>query len=39
MEGGFESWPGLDELFPVAIQGVNHNLSVVRTFGAERGVD
>ncbi len=24
-EPGYESWPGLDELFPVAIQGVNHN--------------
>ena len=25
MEGGYESWPGLDELFPVSYQGVNHN--------------
>lgn len=24
-EGGFEAWPALDELFPVAYQGVNHN--------------
>lgn len=24
-EPGYESWPGLDELFPVVIQGVNHN--------------
>lgn len=24
-EAGYESWPGLDELFPVAFQGVNHN--------------
>ncbi len=24
-EPGYESWPGLDELFPVAFQGVNHN--------------
>lgn len=25
VEGGYESWPGLDELFPVTFQGVNHN--------------
>jgi hypothetical protein len=25
IEGGFEAWPGLDELFPVRYQGVNHN--------------
>lgn len=25
IEGGFEAWPSLDELFPVSIQGVNHN--------------
>lgn len=25
IEGGFESWPGLDELFPTRFQGVNHN--------------
>lgn len=24
-EAGYESWPGLDELFPVSYQGVNHN--------------
>ena len=24
-EGGFESWPALDELFPKSLQGVNHN--------------
>ena len=24
-EPGYESWPGLDELFPVHFQGVNHN--------------
>lgn len=28
IEGGFEAWPGLDELFPVTIQGVNHNRGV-----------
>lgn len=27
-EGGFEAWPALDELFPVTIQGVNHNRGV-----------
>jgi len=25
IEGGFESWPALDELFPTRFQGVNHN--------------
>jgi type ISP restriction-modification system protein/N-6 DNA methylase len=25
IEGGYESWPALDELFPVSYQGVNHN--------------
>lgn len=24
-EGGYEAWPALDELFPTAFQGVNHN--------------
>lgn len=24
-EGGFETWPALDELFPTSFQGVNHN--------------
>jgi hypothetical protein len=28
VEGGFEAWPGLDELFPVAVQGVNHNRGI-----------
>ena len=28
LEGGFEAWPALDELFPVTIQGVNHNRGV-----------
>lgn len=28
IEGGFEAWPALDELFPVTIQGVNHNRGV-----------
>ncbi len=28
VEGGFEAWPGLDEIFPVAIQGVNHNRGI-----------
>jgi hypothetical protein len=28
VEGGFEAWPGLDELFPVTIQGVNHNRGI-----------
>jgi hypothetical protein len=25
VEGGYEAWPGLDELFPTSFQGVNHN--------------
>jgi hypothetical protein len=25
LEAGYESWPALDELFPVTYQGVNHN--------------
>jgi hypothetical protein len=25
VEGGFEAWPALDELFPTHFQGVNHN--------------
>jgi hypothetical protein len=25
IEGGFEAWPALDELFPISYQGVNHN--------------
>ena len=25
IEGGFEAWPALDELFPAKFQGVNHN--------------
>jgi N-6 DNA Methylase len=25
VEGGFEAWPGLDEIFPISFQGVNHN--------------
>jgi hypothetical protein len=28
LEGGFEAWPSLDELFPVAVQGVNHNRGI-----------
>jgi hypothetical protein len=28
IEGGFEAWPALDELFPVTIQGVNHNRGI-----------
>lgn len=28
IEGGFEAWPALDELFPVKVQGVNHNRGV-----------
>ena len=27
-EPGYASWPGLDELFPIAFQGVNHNRGV-----------
>jgi hypothetical protein len=32
IEAGFEAWPGLDELFPISFQGVNHNR------GLERGI-
>ncbi|HLH97828.1 MAG TPA: type ISP restriction/modification enzyme [Xanthobacteraceae bacterium] len=28
VEAGYESWPGLDELFPVSYQGVNHNRGI-----------
>jgi len=28
IEGGFEAWPALDELFPVTVQGVNHNRGI-----------
>jgi hypothetical protein len=28
VEAGFEAWPGLDEVFPIAIQGVNHNRGI-----------
>lgn len=28
VEGGFEAWPGLDELFPKSYQGVNHNRGI-----------
>lgn len=28
LEGGFESWPALDELFPIFFQGINHNRGV-----------
>jgi hypothetical protein len=28
VEGGFEAWPGLDEIFPVAVQGVKHNRGI-----------
>ncbi|WP_428393409.1 type ISP restriction/modification enzyme [Lichenicoccus sp.] len=28
MEGGFEAWPALDEVFPTKFQGVNHNRGV-----------
>ena len=31
IEGGFEAWPALDELFPVFIQGVNHNRGIEGT--------
>lgn len=27
-EAGYESWPAVDELFPVAYQGVNHNRGI-----------
>jgi hypothetical protein len=30
-EVGYESWPGMDELFPVMFQGVNHNRGVDHT--------
>jgi hypothetical protein len=30
-DAGYESWPGLDELFPTAIQGVNHNRGIEGT--------
>jgi Type ISP C-terminal specificity domain len=28
VEGGFEAWPGLDEIFPMFVQGVNHNRGI-----------
>lgn len=28
VEGGFEAWPALDELFPTSYQGVNHNRGI-----------
>ena len=28
IEAGFEAWPGVDEVFPVAVQGVNHNRGI-----------
>jgi hypothetical protein len=28
IEGGFEAWPALDELFPTTVQGVNHNRGI-----------
>jgi len=28
LEGGFEAWCALDELFPVSFQGVNHNRGI-----------
>lgn len=28
VEGGFEAWPGLDEIFPMTVQGVNHNRGI-----------
>lgn len=31
LEGGFEAWPGLDELFPTSFQGVNHNRGIEGT--------
>lgn len=31
IEGGYEAWPALDELFPVTFQGVNHNRGVEGT--------
>ena len=30
-EPGYESWPGIDELFPASFQGVNHNRGVEGT--------
>ncbi len=30
-DAGYESWPGLDELFPTTIQGVNHNRGIEGT--------
>jgi hypothetical protein len=30
IEAGFEAWPGLDELFPISFQGVNHNRGLER---------
>ncbi|MEQ9638869.1 MAG: type ISP restriction/modification enzyme [Alphaproteobacteria bacterium] len=30
-EPGYESWPAIDELFPVAFQGVNHNRGIEYT--------
>ena len=38
IEGGFESWPALDELFPVAVQGVNHNRGIEGSVGGSAGV-
>lgn len=31
IEGGYEAWPALDELFPVTFQGVNHNRGIEGT--------
>jgi hypothetical protein len=28
IEGGFDSWPSLDEIFPIAVQGINHNRGI-----------
>ncbi|MBM3654087.1 MAG: helicase, partial [Alphaproteobacteria bacterium] len=28
VEGGYEAWPALDELFPTSFQGVNHNRGI-----------
>jgi len=28
VDGGFEAWPGLDEMFPMSVQGVNHNRGI-----------
>lgn len=39
MEGGFEAWPALDELFPVTVQGVNHNRGIEGSvIDADKGV-